>query len=127
MKFSSHDRVSAEIAQWSRQFLADDVFASAIAHGARNPGMAIHLKKIGTEAGIGDWIVIYRRAFFCEIKTGSGELRKAQRETRDRVIRAGAAFAVVHSLDDFIAAIQRWGIPILRVPRRDIMDEDLPF
>lgn len=127
MRFSNHDRVSAEIAQWARAFLPDDVFASAIAHGARNPGMAVHLKKIGTESGIGDWIVVYRRAFFLEIKTGAGVLRQAQKDTRDRCIRAGAGFAVVHTLDDFIDAVKRWGIPVLKVPRRDAMDEALPF
>lgn len=127
MKFTAHDKVSAEIAQWCRGYLADDVFASAIAHGARQPAMAIHLRKIGTKSGIPDWLVVYRRAFFCEIKTGAGVMRQAQKDTRAELHRAGAVVAVVHCLDDFIDMVKLWGIPMLKVPRRDSLDMDLPF
>jgi hypothetical protein len=127
MKMTAHDIVSASIAQYCRAYLTDDVFASAIAHGARNPGMAVHLNKIGTRSGIPDWIVVYRRAFFCEIKTGAGVMRKAQIDTRAALVRAGSAVMVVHCLQDFIDAMTMWGIPRLKAPRRDADDQDLPI
>lgn len=118
MKFDRHDQLSAQIASWVHAYLPDDVFASCIAHGARGWVMATKLKQLGTRAGIGDWLIIDKgRPLMLELKTGKGTLQTAQRRTRDRVLRAGGQFAVVHSLDGFVAQLRAWGVPILDAPR----------
>ncbi len=128
MKMTPHDIVSSQIAQFVRSYLPDDAFASCIAHGARHFATAIKLKQIGTESGFADWLVIYRgRAYAAEIKTGTGTMRKAQRDTRDRLARSGAPTEVIHDLDDFIAALSGWNIPLLDEPRKDPMDQDIPL
>lgn len=120
MRFDAHDKLSASIAQWAEAYLPDDVFASCIAHGARGWVMAAKLKQLGTVSGIGDWLIIdHGRPLMCELKTGTGTLRTAQRRTRDKILRAGGQFAVVHSLEEFIGQLRAWGVPILDEPRGD--------
>lgn len=121
MKFTPHDKVSAQIASWAAAFLPDDVFASCIAHGARGWVMAAKLRQIGTQPGIADWLVLHDgRPYMLEIKTGTGTLRTAQRQTRDKVERAGGKFAVIASLDEFIMQLHDWDIPFVHEPRGDL-------
>ncbi len=120
MKFTAHDRVSAEIASFCAAWLPNSVVASCIAHGARNPAMAYKLRQLGVEPGIPDWWLLYDGcSYLPEIKTGKGSRSKAQREMRDRILFAGGKTAIVHSLDDFKAALKEWKIPLLHHPRGD--------
>lgn len=125
MRFTPHDRLSAEIAQFCRAYLPDDVFASCIAHGGRNFTMAVKLKQLGTRAGIPDWVLIHDGITrFVELKTGKATLRTDQRKTRDALKLAGARVVVVHSLDEFQDTLQLWGIPCRLTPREDPIADD---
>ena len=127
MKFSNHDRLSAEIAAWCFKWLPDHTFATCIAHGARHPGMAMRLKRLGTESGVPDWLIVYEgRVLFIELKTGKADLSTEQRKTRGRLHASGAVVEIAHSIGEFIDIIARRRIPLLHQPRRDPMDDGVP-
>lgn len=128
MKFTEHDKLSAEIAQWCRAYLPDDAFASCVAHGARHYGMAIKLKQLGVESGIGDWMVLWRGSFATvELKTGTGKLSQEQKDTGERIMRSGGRCYIAHNLGEFITCCRLMFIPILETPRRDSLDDPRPL
>lgn len=120
MRLTPHDKLSAHIAQWNSAWLPDNVFATAIAHGGRFPAMAEKLKTIGTEGGVADWLVVESgRALFAELKSGKANLSTLQRKTRIRTNLAGAETAVIHSIDEWIAQMAVWKIPLRHHARID--------
>jgi VRR-NUC domain-containing protein len=100
--------------------LPDDAFYTAVAHGrrlddkdARARLRGMQAKQEGTKSGVPDMLILWRgRAYFGEVKSPVGSLTGAQRYTIPLVERAGCPVAVWRSLDDALASIQEWGIPL---------------
>jgi len=71
------------------------------------------LNGAGLKAGWPDIQIVYRcRYYGLELKSARGELSPAQRAMFDRLARAGGMVAVVRSLDEAIAKLQEWRIPL---------------
>lgn len=123
--------LSAQIAQFVRHFLPDDVFANLHPAGNAHPLTGQRLKWMGLIPGDCDWEVIYRgQVHKVEIKSLTGRTSKDQRHVQDRLVAAGAKVATdVRTLDAFVHQLEAWGIPILENPRRDPLDDgkDLPW
>jgi len=68
-------------------------------------------RKLGTKPGWLDIEIIWQgRAYFLEIKNPNGRLSDAQRELHPKLIRAGAAVAVVRSVTEAEATLKSWGL-----------------
>jgi hypothetical protein len=80
----------------------------------RGPDVARAIAKaraMGTRKGWPDIEIVWNgAAYFFEVKTGSGRLSEAQRETHERLRAAGANVATIRSVEDARAALQEWGI-----------------
>lgn len=72
--------------------------------GYRRPIEAAILKSLGAVAGFPDICVLHRAQLYAlEVKTETGKVSDAQRDTMERLQKAGAIVAVAHGLD---AALQ---------------------
>jgi hypothetical protein len=104
-------------------------WAMPVGHLVLSGAQMARLARIGTKAGLPDIFLLHgRRLFGIEVKTKSGRLSKTrlaknrhgalrevtgQEEMFPRLLEAGAAdIAVVTSLDEMLAALRRWGIPL---------------
>lgn len=117
--------LSAQIAQFARQFLPDDVWANLHPAGNAHPLTGHRLKWMGLSPGEPDWEIVYRGiAHKVEIKSPTGRTSTDQKRVQARLIAAGAKVATdIRTLDAFVQQLIAWRIPILEKPRRDPMDD----
>ena len=71
------------------------------------------LRTTGSSSGYPDVFVHWRGAFneiglAVEVKVPGARLQPRQQEWRTRLVRAGAVFVVVHSLDEFVQALNSY-------------------
>ena len=94
--------------------LPPDVVVYHVPNGElRHRAVAGRLAGLGVRAGVPDLAVIHRgRALFLEVKAPGGRLSPAQRETHAALVAAGAKLAVVRDIEDAIAALAGWGVPL---------------
>lgn len=70
------------------------------------------LNGLGYRAGTPDVLLVADgQAYFIELKSQTGRLSPAQRDTSDLLIAAGARFAICRSLDDVELYLRTWEIP----------------
>jgi hypothetical protein len=99
-------------------FLAWALPADAIAHhspgeGKRTKGAQVALRRSGHRAGWPDIEIIWRgRALFVELKSASGRISPAQRDTHKRLIYAGAEVCVCRTREQVEAALLEIGVPL---------------
>lgn len=82
---------------------------------------------MGLEPGEPDWEIISGgRVYKIEIK-GDGPTSAIQKKVHQRLELAGAFVVTdIRTLDQFIAQVHAWKIPLLHHPRRDAIDmEDI--
>lgn len=66
----------------------------------------------GVIAGIPDIFVLFKGvAHFLELKAADGKLSDAQRLVGGAILYASGHFGVVTSIEETLAALDRWGIP----------------
>jgi hypothetical protein len=89
---------------------AKDVVAFAVPNGGyRRTTEAAIMKGLGVKAGIPDIIAIKGGQMFgLELKTTSGRVSEAQRETIAALRAAGAIVATAFGLDDALAQLEQW-------------------
>lgn len=81
--------------------------------GGRSKAEAGILKALGVRAGMPDLCLVGDGRMVClEIKSRSGRLSTAQRETIGRLAEAGVPTLIVRSLDEAIEALRSLGVPL---------------
>lgn len=109
--------LQAAIAQYLAAVLAPPAWFTAIPAGGGGEWHGKRKKRIGYRAGTPDMMILSDRlAFFLEVKTDSGRLSEAQRDTVERIKAAGCPVAVVRSIDDVAALLHG---PWYMIPTRD--------
>jgi hypothetical protein len=104
-------------------------FAYPAGHIALSGRDASKLARMGLRAGLPDILVVHRRIYGIEIKKADGKL------SRDRVVRtrggrlrhiegqtttfprlqlAGMQIAIVRNVDEALAALEQWDVPLRR-------------
>ena len=79
--------------------------------GKRNVIEATKLKRMGTLAGVADFLFLYKGTFFSlEIKTEKGRLSAVQEQWSDDVEMSGGESAWAAGLDNALAIINMWGL-----------------
>lgn len=79
--------------------------------GAEAAKQIAKARKLGTKAGWPDIEIIWQgRAYFLEIKAEKGRQAEAQRDMAAALIRAGACYEIARSVDDAMAALEKWGV-----------------
>lgn len=70
-------------------------------------------KGMGVHAGFADLILLSaKQTVFFELKSATGTLEPAQAEFRDFVRGQGHGWALIRTLDDALAALRAFGIPL---------------
>jgi hypothetical protein len=70
-----------------------------------------NLKALGMLPGVADLVIIKDgRAFFMEVKAEKGRLSDAQKEFAAAAVKAGAEWAVVHSIAEAITILRDWQV-----------------
>jgi hypothetical protein len=103
-------------------------WTNPIGHIQLSGAQMARLARIGTKAGLPDIFLLHGGLYGIEIKRHGGSLSKTriakartgalrivegQQDVFPRLVEAGAAeVAVVTSLDELLAALGRWGIPL---------------
>lgn len=107
------------VVRYLRLALHDCVVYHTPNGGRRSHKTAKLMKRIGTLSGVFDITILapVGRAFFMEVKHGSGRLSPEQEVFRMALIRMGHPYCVVRSLDDAILALETWGLTRRRSAR----------
>ncbi len=79
--------------------------------GKRSISEARKFKGLGVVPGVPDIVVLCDgRAFGLEVKTDKGVLSAAQKQMRERFVRAGCEYEVVRSVTRARQILRRWGV-----------------
>lgn len=92
---------------------ADAVWFHVPNGGGRGRAEAGIFKAMGVKAGVPDlWLFYRNKTFAIELKAGRGRHSADQILMQARLVRAGVLFGEARSLDDVIAALTAWHIPL---------------
>lgn len=81
--------------------------------GNRSAHTGARLKRMGTKAGAPDCLIVYQgRAYWIELKSRYGSLQDSQRAAFPKIMAAGSPIAVARTLEEVVAALMAWGIPM---------------
>lgn len=81
--------------------------------GRRDAKTGAKLKRLGMRAGFPDICICYRgRLYAIELKAPGATLRKTQRETKRKLVRAGAICSVASSMEAVWGCLDGFGIPV---------------
>jgi hypothetical protein len=79
--------------------------------GRRSVVTGAHLKALGMLPGVADLVIIRDgKAHFMEVKAEKGRLSDAQKEFAVLAVKAGAEWAVVHSIAEAITVLRDWQV-----------------
>jgi hypothetical protein len=104
-------------------------FAMPVGHVKLSAAETARLSRIGLKRGLPDLWILYHGVFCFELKKRGGRLSKTrvartrrgaprvlvgQEEVFPQLIASGgvASIAVAHSVDEMLAQIRRWGLPL---------------
>lgn len=107
-------QLQAQVAQLLSVALPVDArFHHSPGEGKRGWRSQCALKASGFSAGWPDIEIVWRgRVYFLELKSQKGRVSPAQAECHAGLIAAGARLAVVRSLDEAVATLTQWDIPL---------------
>ena len=97
------------------------IFHHSVNEGKRGKAAAGLAKAMGQLAGFSDWIFIWTpeennvgcsSVGFIELKAPKGTLSDTQKDFRLRAIANGCNWAVCRTLDEFLAILKSWEIPM---------------
>lgn len=114
------DQIQKAICQFLDKALPSDSYYFAVPNGsvlAGNPrqrGMQMNkLKSTGLKLGCPDLFIIIRGAVFAvEVKTDTGKLSDNQKDACDKIMAAGAFWAVARSVEDVERILTDAGITL---------------
>lgn len=100
------------VAQLFAAILTPATFATTFPAGGGGRVRGAILKSMGLRAGVPDWLLVHDgRAYFIELKGPEGTVSKDQTACHLDLEDAGSKVYVCRSLNDVVAALERWGIP----------------
>jgi hypothetical protein len=104
----------AEACRALRILLPRDAFVTAIDHAHKKDALTgAILKGRGAVSGLPDlWVVVGGRLYCLELKRRGGYLSENQRECHALMRQAGVEVAVCRSLDEVVAALRGWALPL---------------
>jgi len=108
-------QVQRSIVGYLRRALSAETWFAHIANqqGTNSEAFSRSLLGDGLRPGAPDLLIVHAgRALFIECKSASGRLSEAQRACHAYLAGAGAAVAVVRSLEEAERALIGWGIPL---------------
>jgi hypothetical protein len=97
------------------------IFHHSVNEGKRGKAAAGIAKAMGQLAGFADWMFVWLPAGsnsgiplvgFIELKTDKGVLSDTQKEFRARVTAVGCDWALCRTVDEFLAILKLWGVPM---------------
>jgi len=104
------------VADYLRMALPDDgdTFWFHCPNGGSRPmAEAVMLKKMGVKAGVPDICIVHDAQFYgIELKDIDAPLSQAQKKTHRSLREAKAKLVTCRSVDDVVAALDRWNIPV---------------
>ena len=102
------------IAAYLRMMLPPDVFFTAFPAGGGGKARGAQLKAMGLAPGVPDLMFIHNgKTRWVELKSATGRVSDVQHETFCRLYTAGCGNVVVcKSLEDVIATLKSWAIPV---------------
>lgn len=113
----TEDRIHRYIADYLRVAAPEEFFWSSIEN--RNNGKAEggRRNERGCRTGVPDILTIYRGVpLFMEVKAPKGRLHDSQKALFPEIKQAGAAIAIVRSVDDVFHALISAGVPVRATP-----------
>jgi hypothetical protein len=104
----------AEACRALRILLPRDAFVTAIDHAHKKDALTgAILKGRGAVSGLPDlWVVVSGRLYCLELKRRGGQVSETQRECHALLRQAGVDVAVCRSLDEVVAALRGWALPL---------------
>lgn len=115
---SSEQQLQAQIATYLSLALPVDArFHHSPSEGKRGWKSQVALKSSGFSAGWPDIEVVWQgKIYFLELKSQKGRVSPAQAECHAGLVAAGACVAIVRSLDEAVARLIEWGVPLRAKP-----------
>ncbi len=102
------------VLRWVDQLMMDGKFCAFAPPnmGRRNYQTASYMKAEGMRSGVPDIVIPdcagIRPDLYLEFKTARGSLSKSQRVWKEALSRGGDRYRVVRSVEDAVAAVERW-------------------
>lgn len=85
--------------------------------GKRHRREAARMVRLGVRAGLPDLHIAYRGRLYCiELKTPTGQLSESQKQMIPKLVKCGVLVEVCTSLDEVVATLDLWGIPLSARP-----------
>lgn len=85
--------------------------------GKRSKKVSGEFAAMGLKAGAPDLMFVWRgRALFIELKAEGGTLSLVQRQMHAKLRLAGSIVEVCYSLDEVVAVLRGWEIPLMARP-----------
>ena len=109
----TEDALHAAVAQLLDVALLPPVVWTAFPAGGGGAARGGRLKHLGLKAGFPDIFLIHHgHTFGIELKTAKGRLLPSQKIMHPILEGAGMRIAVCRSVDDVLAALRGWGLPL---------------
>ena len=109
----TEDALHAAVAQLLDVALLPPAVWTAFPAGGGGAARGGRLKHLGLKAGWPDLIAVHHgRTYGIELKTAKGRLLASQRIMHPILEAAGMRIAVCRSVDDVLAALRTWGLPM---------------
>lgn len=129
--YADEDRLHEDVADALDKLLAPPAEWSTFpaGHTPLEPRYGAKLERMGLKPGWPDILVQHQGSFGLELKTQNGRLTRTrlvrnrrgglrqvtgQEEMFPRLQRAGMKIAICRSVDDVLAALEGWGVPLRR-------------
>lgn len=105
--------LQAQVCKFLTHALPKDAWFGAVPLGGGGRIRGQQLKRTGSKAGTPDILVIHQgMAIWLELKAPKGPVSDAQLYCHAQLRRAASAVYIVRSLDDTIAALTDFGVPL---------------
>jgi hypothetical protein len=112
-EYDLHVQVASMLKNFGRE---DTIWFHPPNGGQRHIAVASKLKRMGTRAGVSDFVLyVDRQLHFLELKDGKGSLSPSQKEWGALVRRCGAGFHVAKSYDEALKILQDIGALRIRI------------
>lgn len=109
----TEEQLHRSVADFLRVALPDDAFATSVQPGGSSLALNAKRKALGVVAGVPDFLVWFEGySIGIELKTATGRVSAAQKDTIARMHRAGVAVDICRSLDEVETALRIFGIPL---------------
>lgn len=103
------------VADYLNLTLPPDAWWTTVGHGgfALDARTGARMKRAGVKAGVPDILIVHRgRPLFIELKSTNGRASAEQKTVAADLEKAGARYAICHSLEQVAWALSVWNMPM---------------